>query len=375
MATFPTSLRSARAQAVLIVALVIALAVFTWIAPPHAVVLHNVLHHLNILPFMLAGMFFGWRGALKIVLLAVILQAPSIYRHWFRMPLDAQDQVVELSTFGAAGVIAGFLADRERMQRKRVEDTKAELEQVYIELRQNIEQLKKTERLTAAGQLSASLAHEIRNPLASISGATGILSRGQASASDRAECLDILAKESQRLNKLLTNFLDFARPRLPRMQTTEPAELIRSVVALAQHSAAQQHVALEVRAEERDREIECDPEQIKQLLLNLILNAVQAAGDSGHVIIRSFFSADALSMEVSDNGSGIAPEDRDQIFDPFFTTRENGTGLGLAIAANIAAQHGGTLTSHPNTDRGTTFRLELPLSAATAVKKTKVVIV
>ena len=380
MAPFSSRLRSTRAQAVLIVALVIALAVFTWIAPPHAVVLHNVLHHLNILPFMLAGMFFGWRGALKTVLLATVLQAPSIYRHWFRMPLDAQDQVVELSTFGAAGVIAGLLADRERMQRKRVEDTKAELEQVYIELRQNIEQLKKTERLTAAGQLSASLAHEIRNPLASISGATGILSRGQASADDRAECLDILAKESQRLNKLLTNFLEFARPRLPRMQSTEPLELIHSVVTLAQHSAAQQHVTLEVRAEERGREIECDPEQIKQLLLNLILNAVQATGEGGLVTIRSFLTGDALCMEVSDNGCGISPAAREQIFDPFFTTRENGTGLGLAIAANIAAQHGGTLSCRPNpepgnTERGTTFRLELPVSAATTMNKTKALIV
>src|SRR4051794_58831 len=88
MAPLSSSLRSTGAKAVLIVALVIALAVFTWIAPPHAVVLHNVLHHLNILPFMLAGMFFGWRGPLKIFLLAVVLQAPSIYRHWFRMPLD-----------------------------------------------------------------------------------------------------------------------------------------------------------------------------------------------------------------------------------------------------------------------------------------------
>jgi two-component system, NtrC family, sensor histidine kinase HydH len=372
MALISPSLRSMRVTGLLIVALVIALAVFTWIAPPHAVVLHNVLHHLNILPFMLAGMFFGWRGALKTVLLATVLQAPSIYRHWFRMPLDAQDQVVELSTFGAAGVIAGLLADRERMQRKRVEDTKGELEQVYVELRQNIDQLKKTERLTAAGQLSASLAHEIRNPLASISGATGILARGQASPSDRAECLDILAKESQRLNKLLTNFLDFARPRLPRMQPTEPAEIIHSVAMLAQHSAAQQHVTVEVLSEERDRDIECDPEQIKQLLLNLILNAVQASAEGGRVTIRSFFSADALCVEVSDNGSGIAAEERDKIFDPFFTTKENGTGLGLAIAANIAAQHGGTLTCRPNSDRGTTFRLELPAPAAhVTLKKTK----
>ena len=161
---------------------------------------------------MLAGMFFGWRGALKTILLATVLQGPSIYRHWFQEPLDAQDQVVEISTFGLAAVIAGLLADRERTQRKRVEATKVELEHVYTELQQNIDQLKKTERLTAAGQLSASLAHEIRNPLASISGAAGILARGQVSAEARTECLEILTKESQRLNKLLTNFLDFARP-------------------------------------------------------------------------------------------------------------------------------------------------------------------
>lgn len=372
MAFLPESLWSRRVKAGLIVVLVIALAVFTWIVPPHALVLHNVLHHLNILPFMLAGMFFGWRGALQTVLLATVLQAPSIYRHWHRMPLDAQDQIVELSTFGAAGVIGGLLADRERMQRKRVEDTKAELEHVYIELRQNIEHLKKTERLTAAGQLSASLAHEIRNPLASISGAAGILSRGQVSAGDRAECLDILIKESHRLNKLLTNFLDFARPRLPRMQSTESGELIRAVVQLAQHSAVQRQVVLEVHTEARNREIECDPEQIKQLLLNLILNAVQASPHGGQVRIHSFFVVDTLIMEVSDDGAGIAPEERDKIFDPFFTTKENGTGLGLAIAANIAAQHSGTLTFVPGADHGATFRLELPASIPAATRKVMV---
>src|ERR1700692_4690717 len=114
MSSRPSSLRSPRAKALLIVILVVALAVFNWMAPAHHVILHNVLHHLNILPFMLAGMFFGWRGALKTILLATVLQGPSIYRHWFQEPLDAQDQVVEISTFGLAAVIAGLLADRER---------------------------------------------------------------------------------------------------------------------------------------------------------------------------------------------------------------------------------------------------------------------
>src|ERR1700722_16603010 len=249
MTSQPLTLRSSRSKAMLIIALVIALALFSWIAPARDVILHNVLHHLNILPFMLAGMFFGWRGALKTVMLATVLQTPSIYRHWFQEPLDAQDQVVELTTFGLAAVIAGLLADRERMQRKRVEDTKIELEHVYTELQQNIDHLKKTERLTAAGELSASLAHEIRNPLASISGAAGILARGQASAEARTECLNILIKESQRLNKLLTNFLDFARPRLPRLQRAEPLELIQSVTALAQHTATRQGVTLDLFSE------------------------------------------------------------------------------------------------------------------------------
>jgi two-component system sensor histidine kinase HydH len=364
------SLRSERTKGVLIVLLVVTLATFTWLAPPHEIVLHNVLHHLNILPFMLAGMLFGWRASLKTVLLATVLQAPSIYRHWFRAPLDAQDQVVELSTFGTAGVIAGLLADRERMQRKRVETTKLELERVYTELRQNIDQLKKNERLSAAGQLSASLAHEIRNPLASISGAAGILARGHASSEARTECLEILTKESQRLNKLLTNFLDFARPRLPRMQTIDPSEMVQSIVTLGQHAASQYGISL--RAQERGpmREVECDPEQIKQLLLNLILNAIQATHDNSVISISTFATADSLCVEIADDGTGIAPEDRDHIFDPFFTTRKDGTGLGLAIASNIAAQHGGSLTCRPNDRRGTIFRMELPANATTQSGRT-----
>ena len=364
-------MRSTPAKATLIVILVVALAAFTWIVPPRAVILHNVLHHLNILPFMLAGMFFGWRGALRTIFLATVLQIPSLYHHWFHAPLDVQDQIVELSTFGAAGVIAGLLSDRERAQRERVEATKQELEEVYTELRQNIDQLKRTERLTAAGRLSASLAHEIRNPLASISGAAGILARGQASVEDRAECLEILTKESQRLNKLLTNFLDFARPRLPRLQSVAPGELVASVTTLAQHIASRQSISIESTDETQSRDVDCDPEQIKQVLLNLVLNAIQATDGEGVVCVHSFFLQDRLCIEISDEGRGIAAEDKDRVFDPFFTTRDNGTGLGLAIAANITAQHGGAVTCRPNIKRGTIFRVELPAFAIQATEQRK----
>ena len=362
----PTGLRTDRMKAILIACLVVLLAVFTWIIPPHAEWLHNILHHLNILPFMLAGLFFGWRGALKALLLACVLQTPSIYRHWHRAPTNAQDQMVELSTFGMAGVIAGVLADRERMQRRRVETTKRELERVYSELQQNIEQLKKTERLSAAGQLSASLAHEIRNPLASISGAAGILARGQASPQSQRDCLEILTAESQRLNKLLTNFLHFARPRLPRMQPVEAAELMQSVAMLAQHAAAERNVTVAVKADADAPPVHCDPEQIKQLLLNLLLNAIDASPENASVHMLGGFANGRYRMEIRDEGAGIPPATAQHIFEPFFTTKANGTGLGLAIASTIAAQHDGKLACVSEDDRGTTFVLDLPCAVVPA---------
>ena len=368
MQSVPSRLRTPEFQAAVIALLIVALAVTTWIIPLHAVVLHNILHHLNILPFMLAGMIFGWKGALRAILFAVVLQAPIIYRHWDRAPVDAQDQIVELSTFGIAGLIAGLVADRERMQRARVEATKRELERVYSELRENIQQMKKTERLTAAGELAASLAHEIRNPLASISGAAGVVARGHAPAASQQECLDILMKESQRLNKLLTNFLDFARPRLPRFQPTNPGDMLQSVTALAQHSGTEHGVSIALRANLPQGDVECDAEQVKQVLLNLILNAVQATTAPGTVAVRAAINAQNLSVEIEDEGCGVDEEHMDRLFDPFFTTKENGTGLGLAVSANIVAQHGGTLSCHANGAhrRGMTFRVELPLHPPSA---------
>lgn len=359
-------LRKSWSKAAVIAVLLLLLAGLTWAVPPRAIEAHNVLHHMNILPFLLAGLIFGWRGALKAVLFAAVLQTPLIVRHWISWPLDAQDQIVELTVFGLAGVLAGMLSDREREQRLRVEATTRELEAVYVELREKIDEIKKAERLSAAGQLSASLAHEIRNPLASISGAAGILMRGQASAENRDECLSILAKESQRLNKLLTNFLDFARPRLPRLQRVDPRSVVESTATLARHAAVLHEVELVTEIAPELEEIACDAEQMKQVLLNLIINAVQATEGAGEVRIGCSSERGRLAMTVSDAGCGISAEDEERIFDPFFTTKESGTGLGLAVAANIVAQHGGELRCLRNAGRGMTFRIELPYARATA---------
>ncbi len=353
-------LKDARWQVGVILASIVFLAVLSWIVPTSDVQTHNILHHLNFIPLTMAGMLFGWRIAGFCTLFAIAAHSVHIWRAWVPAPFEATDQVIELSIFGMAGIVTGFLSDRERGQRRNLEKTKRELEHVYQELQQNIEQLKKAERLYAAGQLSASLAHEIRNPLASISGAAGILKRGHASSENVGECLEIIEKESQRLNKLLTNFLDFARPRAPRFQRTELKTVIDSVASMAVHATNLNNV--EIRREVGLLpDVECDPEQIKQVLLNLLINAVQASYAGGVVLLQASAKENRVWITVRDEGAGIEPELFHRIFDPFFTTKETGSGLGLAIAANIMEQHGGRLEAENNQDRGMTFRLELPL--------------
>lgn len=344
----------------IIALLLLSLAGLTAFIPVSNISAHNILHHLNFLPLMIAGMLFGWRGAAVASLLAVMLNAPSVAHHWVQWPLDAKDQMVEMTIFSFAGLIAGYLSDRERAHRKSLERTQQELEGVYLELRENIAEMKKAERLSAAGRLAASLAHEIRNPLASISGAAGILQRGAARPEYVHDSLEIIQRESQRLNKLLTGFLNFAKPRSPRLQRTNVDDLLDSVVSLASHTAEISGISLQHARAEAESDVACDPEQLKQVLLNLVINAIEASPAGSEILLRTRNETVSTVVEVEDRGTGIPEGAVDQIFDPFFTTKTNGTGLGLAISSMIVSQHNGTLSFHNNMRGGTTFRIELP---------------
>ena len=346
--------------AVLIALMLACLVALTAVIPVGNVSAHNILHHLNFLPLMVAGMLFGWRGAINASLFAFAINAPIIARHWFEWPLDAKDQIVELAIFSAAGLVAGYLSDRERANRMSLEKTRAELETVYLELRENITKMKMAERLSAAGQLAASLAHEIRNPLASISGAAGILQRRTARPEFLQDSLEIIQKESQRLNKLLTGFLNFAKPRSPRLQCTDLNDLMLSVLSLVSHTAELKGNVLSYKPPVEGVEIECDPEQLKQVLLNLVINAIEASPAGSEIRLRTLALNGGNAIEIEDDGSGIPSDAVDRIFDPFFTTKPKGTGLGLAISSMIVSQHGGTLSFRAGPHGGAIFRIELP---------------
>jgi signal transduction histidine kinase len=358
-----TKLRRQRVQRIVILLSIPILVSAHWLYTEPDKKLHNLLYHLDVIPLLIAAMLWGWRISIATTLLTLAAEIPQLWVLWPGDVTYRLDQVGETLVNGVAALVVGVLSDRGRRQTVELKRQSRQLEAMNTALQTNLERLRKAERLYAVGQMAASLAHEIRNPLSGIAGAAGILKRGHASYENVQECCEIIDRESQRLNKLLADFLTFARPRAPRLQPTDVSSVIDSVIALVRHSG---HIgAVTVRRDGNGPlpEVLCDSEQIKQVLLNLVMNAVEA-GRSGTVALGASIENGSIAITVEDEGSGIPADQEDLIFEPFFTTKEKGSGLGLAIAAQIADQHGGTLAAQNLPQRGVRMTLRLPVQTA-----------
>lgn len=331
-----------------------------WLVPRPDKQIHNLLYHLDAIPLLAVAMLFGWRTALFGTVLTFMTELPQLWHFWPSDRTYRFDQLGETAIAGIAALTIGWMSDRARRQTIILENARRELERVNRELQENMLRLRKAERLYAVAQMSATLAHEIRNPLASLAGAAGILKRGNANPENAKECFEIIDKESQRLNKLLADFLSFARPRAPRMQPANLVEVLDSVIALARHSAQSAAIGFQRHVDGHLPEVVCDAEQVKQVLLNLIMNSIHAS-EQGVIEVRASANTDEVSIAVRDHGAGVPVGQEDRIFEPFFTTKESGSGLGLAIATQIAEQHGGTLTAENSPGKGLTMTLHLPI--------------
>jgi two-component system, NtrC family, sensor histidine kinase HydH len=333
--------------------------------------LHPLLLRAYYIPVLLAGMWYGWRGGLLAAGLAALLYVPLVIWTW-RASAYAASQYAEVGMFFVIGGLAGALFDVERGHRAKIEETARKLSEVYAQLQSSFEQLRRADRLTALGELSAGLAHEIRNPLGSIEGALQILRRPNLTEESKQEFGKMAAEEIGRLKGLLTHFLQFARPPAPQRSLAEMGELLDAVRRLADETAKMTGARVSVELGPGLPAISIDPDQIKQVLLNLVLNAIQATPHGGEVVLRAGLQDGNVKLEVQDEGVGIAEQDLQKIFDPFFTTRQGGTGLGLSIAHQIVVQHGGRIEVKRNATRGMTFCAILPVQSGKNVESESV---
>jgi len=344
----------------MLLAMVAVIGVLQYLTPLTAAHWLYIIQRLYFIPIVFAALTAGWRGGLSVGLLAGAAFAIGTPAIWVVHPVDMLDQGLQICVFCMVGTVAGLLSDRQRRQELTLRRTSAQLDQAHRELRENFEAMKRAERLYALGQLSAGLAHEIRNPLASIEGAAAVVQRERESEERRREFLEIIQKECRRLNQLLTSFLNFARPIPPDLKAVEIDRLLDSVMVLAQHAGETSQCDLKKDIQPGLSRLECDPEQMKQVLLNLVMNAIQATPQGGTVVLAAQEDGNKVTIDVHDQGCGISEDCLDRVFDPFFTTKETGTGLGLSVAHQIVSQHGGTLTVARNSPDGVTMRVSIP---------------
>ncbi|MCW5553422.1 MAG: hypothetical protein KIS67_14830 [Verrucomicrobiae bacterium] len=227
--------------------------------------------------------------------------------------------------------------------------------------------LERQEKLSSLGVLAAGVAHEIRNPLTALKVRLHGLKKALPQDPSLHEDVEVIGTEINRLEKIVRDFLQFARPSDPELSPLPVAPLLREVHDLLASQLEKQVIRLALETTDSAR-ARLDPQQIKQVLINLVRNAADSIERDGSITLRSRSrnatvngrELPAVVIEVEDTGRGMTPEVRRRLFDPFFTTKEHGTGLGLSIAARIVEKHGGMLQCHTQPGRGTTFSVVLP---------------
>jgi len=231
------------------------------------------------------------------------------------------------------------------------------------EVRRLQEEIRRTEKLAALGGLAAGVAHEIRNPLSSIKGMASYFGSKFPDGSEDQAAARVMSDEVDRLNRVISELLDFARPSELSRRPTDVEQLLTHSLKLIERDAAVKNITIEQTIDmDPSQRPELDADRFAQCLLNLYLNAIQATPEGGLLKVHALTPREGrLQFEIADTGEGIAEDLQQQIFNPYFTTKPKGTGLGLAIVHKIVEAHGGRITVHSTPGQGTCFRIILPL--------------
>lgn len=262
---------------------------------------------------------------------------------------------------GAAPNLSGEMGELQQRLSTLIDD----VDEAHTMLQETRQQVAQAEKMALVGKLAAGVAHSIRNPLTSVKMRLFSLERSLNLSPVQQEDFEVISEEIRHLDTIIRNFLEFSRPPKLRMQRVSPSEVVDMTLQLLRHRLDSCGVEIRRDADSPLPEVDADPEQLKEVLVNLIVNACDAMQDGGLITIEETMGnvggrEHMAVITVSDNGPGIPPSVRDEIFRPFFSTKEEGTGLGLSIANRIMTEHGGWIHLKSSGRKGTTFLLALP---------------
>lgn len=329
--------------------IIIALCLLTIVTFAHyttnieAEALHHTYRRLYYLPVVLGAFAFGLRGGILIASLASLAYIPHAFlMHHHQDPAPMSDKVFEMMLYVLVGALTGWLVDREQATQRKLQRALNERTEMEVALI-------RAGKLSALGQLLSGVAHELRNPLASIIGAAEGLERTLSAhpfPTERAyRLLQLQQRELQRLDRSIAHFLTFSKMREPNKMEIEIAPVIRQVIDLARHQGAEGE--FEISSKLEGVILWADQDHVTQMILNLTLNGIQARREGETFLIKYLYKEQESATDifscigVLDHGVGISPDQREDIFDPFYSTRHAGTGLGLSVTSRLIEAHAG----------------------------------
>ena len=249
---------------------------------------------------------------------------------------------------------------------RRVRGLIEDIDQTHSELEKSRETLLQSEKLALVGKLAASMAHSVRNPLTSVKMRLFSLDRTLDLSVTQKEDFDVISDEIRHIDTIVQNFLEFSRPPKLKMQKVSPSEVVDTTLQMLKHRLESYDVEIRLDRKQPLPEILADPEQLKEVLVNLLVNAYEAMERRGTIEIQEAqieteSGGREIMIRLTDNGPGIPDAIKDKVFQPFYSTKEEGTGLGLSICARIVEEHGGTLELTSTEGEGTTFTIKIPV--------------
>ncbi len=331
---------------------------------------HDVLRRLYYLPILFAAFSGGVRGGIAVSVFASLIYFPHAFLSLVaRDPGDALEKGLEILLYNIVAIVAGLLVDRERREREKQRRLARELSEALEEQKRIESQLIRAGRLGALGELTAGIAHEIKNPLHTMKGTAEILRDAIPPDAPERRMLEIHMEEIDRLAQNAERFLTFARPAPSDRRPLDLREVVRRVASLVETQARKEGVTTEIAPYDGGDPpvVMGDADQLTQVLLNIAINGVQAMADCGRGTLSFSLSPERqggkeyFRVDLRNDGPPIPHEQMERIFDPFYTTKDGGTGLGLSICSRIADQHDGLLSVRnlPG-ERGVEFTLALP---------------
>ena len=336
---------------ILIVLILLSLGIhFYWLIIIDAVANSHLFHAIHArfcyIPIVLGALWYGLRGGM---IIAVLVSIATFLYVVFKPVVDPNEltgEYTEIFFYVILGGLSGVMLDRARALRRKKDEAEQKLQQA--------------ERFALMGKMAASIAHEIKNPLVSIKGAAQILNDESVTDIEKMEFAEIIDKETDRLNLLVMDFLSYSRTSPSRLAEVDICRLLEEAQKQLSVQADKDGIKLDLDANPTPS-IKADGDKLHQVLLNIVLNAIQAMPGGGNIIMRCRQSDNNVVIEIVDDGPGIPKSNLDRIFDPFFTTKSQGPGLGLATARAIITDHKGTINVESKVGKGTKFSIVLPV--------------